>query len=331
MHNRRIAAIAARQHGLITAAQLTWCGLGPRGIRHRVARGRLTRVARGVYSLSPVLDDRGRRCAALLRVRAAPDPFAVPLDGLSHHTTVNRLTTFRPGVACSHWTAAHALELVRSPPARPHVVMLGAVGRRTRDVTVHRTRSLDAVDVIRRDRLPVTGAARTIIDVATDASPAAVRRLIREALYRKVLDPPRWLDAVRRHRHHPGLAVVLAADPQIAIRLRGDGPTGGDLAVLLAELPLPPAVPQFPVTVADGTTYRIDHAYPDVLLAVEGDGDDGHGTYVAVADDGERTLHLAAEGWLVVRAPSHRITYDRDALGREIVAAHAARTRHLVG
>ncbi|MGE4425716.1 MAG: type IV toxin-antitoxin system AbiEi family antitoxin domain-containing protein [Solirubrobacteraceae bacterium] len=329
VHDLWISAIAARQHGLITARQLVWCGLGPRGIQHRAACGRLTRVSRGIYALGPVINDVGRRCAALLRVSAVPDPASVPPGSLPASTAITRLTTFRSGIACSHWTAAHALELTPDAPERPHVVALGSVARRTRDVVVHRTRSLHASDVTWRDGLPVTGAARTIIDIAAKASTKVVRRLIREALYRRLLTPQQWLAAVRRHRGHPGLAAVLAADPQIAVRLRGDGPAGGDLAVILDGLPLPPAVPQHPVTVRIGTTYRIDHAYPDVKLAIEGDGRREHETYVAVDDDERRTLHLAAEGWTVIRASSHRLRHDRIALGDEIVAAHSARTAAL--
>src|SRR3989442_12202573 len=44
-----IAQIAARQHGLVTTAQLLVAGVTPIEIRRRVLRGSLFRVHRGVY------------------------------------------------------------------------------------------------------------------------------------------------------------------------------------------------------------------------------------------------------------------------------------------
>ena len=49
-----IAALAARQHGLVTIAQLHAAGLNNEAIGRRVARGRLHRVARGVYAVGHV-------------------------------------------------------------------------------------------------------------------------------------------------------------------------------------------------------------------------------------------------------------------------------------
>lgn len=305
-----------------------WCGLSERGVRHRVAQGRLTRVARAVYSLSPVIGDVASRLAAVLRAGAARDPrTAIPAEA-TPEAAIAHLTTLRSGIACSHWTAAHALGIARHPPPRPQVVVLDGSYRPAADIDIHRTRRLLNVDVTSRDGVPVTTAARTIIDIARAATPKVVRRLIREAQYRQILSSDEWMRAVLRHQGHPGLAVVMQADPQIAVRLTGDGPAGGDLAVLLAELPLPPAIPQYRVPVG-GEAFRIDHAYPDVKLAVEGDGRREHTSPTAIDDDHRRTLLLGTVGWLVVRASQHRLVQDRTALGRQIVATHTARVAAL--
>ena len=64
---RRVAAIAARQHGVISLAQLIECGLSASGVRNWVAAGRLFRVHRGVYAVGRAdLTAEGRRMAAVL-------------------------------------------------------------------------------------------------------------------------------------------------------------------------------------------------------------------------------------------------------------------------
>src|ERR1700760_2731957 len=60
-------ALARGQHGVVTRRQLLALGLTPRGIEHRVARGRLHVVGRGVYAVGrPDLTRNGRWMAAIL-------------------------------------------------------------------------------------------------------------------------------------------------------------------------------------------------------------------------------------------------------------------------
>ncbi len=62
-----IAGIAARQHGVLTFAQLVGAGLSRGAIARRAAAGRLHRVHRGVYAVGHVgLSNEGRWMAAVL-------------------------------------------------------------------------------------------------------------------------------------------------------------------------------------------------------------------------------------------------------------------------
>src|SRR4051794_35365115 len=62
-----IAALAGRQHGVVSLAQLVNLGLSPEAVRSRVASGRLHRVHRGVYAVGhSILTDKGRVKAATL-------------------------------------------------------------------------------------------------------------------------------------------------------------------------------------------------------------------------------------------------------------------------
>jgi Transcriptional regulator, AbiEi antitoxin len=62
-----VLELAARQHGVVTGAQLVALGLSRGGIEHRARRGRLFRVHRNVYAIgSPTLTREGRWMAAVL-------------------------------------------------------------------------------------------------------------------------------------------------------------------------------------------------------------------------------------------------------------------------
>jgi predicted transcriptional regulator of viral defense system len=64
--DRLVAQIAARQHGVVTFAQLLSAGLTPKGITRRVAAGRLHRLYRGVYAVGHAgLSSEGRWFAAV--------------------------------------------------------------------------------------------------------------------------------------------------------------------------------------------------------------------------------------------------------------------------
>src|SRR5919198_5537540 len=60
-------ALADRQHGVITRAQLLALGYSRRAIEHRIAKGRLHRLWRGVYAVGrPEITEHGRWMAAVL-------------------------------------------------------------------------------------------------------------------------------------------------------------------------------------------------------------------------------------------------------------------------
>jgi predicted transcriptional regulator of viral defense system len=112
--DRRIAALAARQHGVVATRQLVALGLTPRAVSHRVAAGRLHRVHRGVYAVGhPVLAPRARWMAAVL--------------------------TCGPDAALSHASAAALWEVRRTDATRTDVIVPTAGGRAKRArLRIHR-------------------------------------------------------------------------------------------------------------------------------------------------------------------------------------------------
>jgi very-short-patch-repair endonuclease len=188
--DERIARIAARQHGVVTVAQLHAAGLDGSAIRRRVRAGRLHRVFRGVYAVGhTALGNEGRWMAAVL--------------ACGH------------GTALSHRSAAELLRLLDPAGGPIHITVPVAGGRRRRPgIRIHRIPSLPAAATTRRDGIAVTSPARTLVDLRSTVSRDEFRRAVRQAEFRRysidahLLNPDRtaselerpFLRLVRRHR-----------------------------------------------------------------------------------------------------------------------------------
>jgi very-short-patch-repair endonuclease len=70
------------------------------------------------------------------------------------------------------------------------------------------------------------------------------------------------------------------------------------MARLLRDHGLPPGVFHHDIP---GTPFEVDFAYPDLLLAIEVDGYDPHGTRQAFDTDRARQNRLVLAGWTVIR------------------------------
>jgi very-short-patch-repair endonuclease len=126
------------QHGVVTRIQLLALGFSDEAIKHRLARGRLRPIYRGVYAVGQLeLTQKGKWMAAILACGDA---------------------------ALSHDSAAAFWGLMR--PTEPiHVSALGR-SRSRKGIALHRRSALNAMT---RDGIRVTTPAQTLIDVATSA------------------------------------------------------------------------------------------------------------------------------------------------------------------
>jgi very-short-patch-repair endonuclease len=157
--DRVIAAIASRQHGVVSLHQLLAAGISQRMVEIRVQAGRLHRIHHGVYAVGHgALSNEGRWMAAVL---AAGE-----------------------GAVLSHRSAAELWSLLRPEAGPSHVTVPCGGGRRRRSgLIVHRSSSLRRRHVSRQASIPVTTPARTIADLRRVAEPHEVRRAIRQAEY----------------------------------------------------------------------------------------------------------------------------------------------------
>ena len=155
--DRVIAGVAARQYGVVSAAQLVGAGISKDATFHRLRVGRLHRVHRGVYAVGHLrLSNNGRRMAAVL---ACGD-----------------------GAVVSHRSAAALWSLLPTFTGPVDVTVPDLGGRRSRPgIRVHRSRKLTAEAQTLHRGIPVTTPARTIADLRRVVPPERLRRAIREA------------------------------------------------------------------------------------------------------------------------------------------------------
>jgi very-short-patch-repair endonuclease len=157
--HRLVAQVAARQHGVVTFAQLVGLGIHPRTISRWVAAGKLHRIYRGVYAVGHArLSSEGRWLAAVF---ACGD-----------------------GSVLSHRSAAELWRMLPAITTPIHVTVRGSGGRtRRRGLVIHHSSALQSTDTLRRNGIAVTKPARTLADLRRIEQPAVVRRAKRQAAY----------------------------------------------------------------------------------------------------------------------------------------------------
>jgi very-short-patch-repair endonuclease len=284
--DRRIAALAGRQHGVVGRKQLDQLGVGKGAIERRLGRGRLHRVHRGVYSVGhPLLTREGRYMAAVL---ACGD-----------------------GAVLSHLSAAVLWRILRKERRRVHVTVPGSGGRARRNgIVVHRA-ALGEREVTKVAGIPVTTPGRTVVDLADTEPRRTVERAIDEAEYLRLdctgLTP-------REGRAGRGLLTRVLSEHQAGTTRTRSELEERFLAMCERQRLPPPEVN----TVVEG--YEADFVWRAQRLIAETDGRAAHGTRRAFENDRLRDLKLTAAGWRVVR-----ITHARLANAPRTVAAQLAR------
>ena len=157
--NKAVAALAQRQQGHVTRAQLLRLGMHPEVVKLRVRAGRLIRVYAGVYAVGYVRRDPVARAAAAVLACGS-------------------------GAVLSHDSAA-ALWGLRRWPGQIEVTA-GTVHRR-RGITAHRSITLAPDQVTRHHGIAVTTPARTILDLSGRLTTAQRTRMVNDALVSRYL------------------------------------------------------------------------------------------------------------------------------------------------
>ena len=290
-----VFALAAAQHGIISRAQYLDMGLSPSAIDDRVAAGLLVVKHPGIY-----------------RVAAAPDSWA----GSVHAAVM----AAGPDVLASHRAAAHVWQLRGCPPSRAELVVPGDRRIRLPGVIAHRTDTIGPADRAIRDGIPVTSAARTLVDLAAVA-PLRVESAFEDARFKGLVSPP-WMWRTLPRLAVPGrrgIAVVRdvleRCDPSRA-------PTESVLEDGFLRIARRAGYdPTRQVRVED---MRLDFHFDPIPLIAEVDGGEWHSSQADRRRDRRRDNRLRAMGLHVVRFTWIDIKYAPEDVASDLDDAVAA-------
>jgi hypothetical protein len=274
---RALAALAERQHGVVSLAQLQALGLGPSAVRNRVARGVLHRVHQGVYAVGhPLLSARGRWMAAVLACG--------------------------PGAVLSHRSAAMLWGLHEAATAQVDVTSPGRAGRGRRGIAAHSAATLDRRDVTAVDRIPCTTVARTLLDLAELLDRPGLERACERAERLGLFDGRAVEEVLARATGRSGsaaLAAVLEAWRPEVLRTRSELERRFLGLCSAADVPRPE--PNAWIPLPGGGAIEVDFLWRGAGLVVETDGHCFHGTRRAFEDDRRRDQRLLVAGFTVAR------------------------------
>jgi predicted transcriptional regulator of viral defense system len=281
-----IAELAEAQHAVVALSQLVSLGLGARAVSHRVQRGMLHRVHRGVYAAGhPLLTREGRWMAAIL----ACGPHAV----------------------LSHRSAASLWGLRTNARTAIDVTVPSRAGRTRDGIDVHRGRGIDADDVAGVEGIPTTSVACTLLDLAEVVNARALERAIDQAEVRRLLDMRAVDDVLARAGGRRGAAALRGVLTELRL---GTTLTRSELEERLlaicraAGLPRPDVNAWIPYPGGGGA--EADFLWREQQLVVEVDGRDVHTTRRAFEDDRRRDQRLVLAGWRVVRFTWRQVLFE---------------------
>lgn len=281
------APVLRRQQVLITRRQCLAVGLSPAAIRRLLDRGVWETVERSLYG-----------------------PMGVPMTWSRRVMAASLLAP--PGSLVSHRAAGALLGVGGLSEPRPEVSIPDGQTFRRPWLITHESRDLDLADVVVIDGIPTTGPRRLAMDLGSVVSSPRFKHAVREIRHQHGISKEQLLTTYLRHsqRGRNGAGPLRDwLDRYFAIS--GTAESGLELVVLDAILDagLPaPTLQHWVVT--KGRRFRLDLAYPGLLIAVEVDGTQHEEDAEIVAGDAYRTELLEGCGWRVLRVRSKHMATD---------------------
>jgi very-short-patch-repair endonuclease len=282
-----ISRLAGQQHGVVTSAQLVAAGWSKDQISGRARAGSLRALHRGVYLVGPLETPRTAAMAAALAT----------------------------GGVISHYPAAVLWDW-RPPREGAIHVTLPTGGHNRPGIVVHRA-TLDPRDVTRRHGIPVTSAARTILDLAATEPQAELERALNEAQLQRRVTPHSLNEQFSRYPRHRGTAALKEAirtEPRLT---RSEAERCALDLIRKAGLPMP----ETNVRIAG---HEVDVLWREQKLVVEIDGFEFHSMRSSFERDRRRDQELVAAGYRVIRVTWRQLTHQPEAVVATLATALAA-------
>ena len=296
--DERIREIAARQHGVVGRKQLLAAGVSVGAISHRLKKGTLRPIHKGVYGTGPIPGRYHREMAAVL----ACGPYAILSDR----------------------TAAGIWELMRPPRPEVPVDIAGPRNLRgpTSGVRLHRRGRLGSDEVKHRHGLPLTSPSRTVFDLSSCLGPYELERVLARALRQQLAHPDSVEDLLHRYPHRRGCRTLR----KLLEDASGPDLTRSEAEVRFLALLRNGGVPRPRVnSVVSGL--EVDFFWPDRGVVVEIDGFAYHSHRSAFEDDRSRDARFTAEGLAVIRFTWRQIDSEPDKVLVRLSMALGAGTR----
>ena len=278
----QLRGLTRRQHAAAHREQLLAAGVTRSQIATRVRRGEWYRPFSSVYILG--------------------DPSLIPL---AIESAV--LLSLGDDAVLSARTSAFLWGQTTQRPRPVEVTIPRSNARPRPGVRIHLTHSLDAPDISSRHGLRLTSPARTIIDLATDATSTELEHATSEAVAKRLMSDHDLHAALdRAPPNHPGAARLrarLKLDPELLLNTRSVAERIALPLIVDAGLPKP-----LPNRVVEGQ--RVDLLFPHHKLIIEIDGFQFHSSRHAFENDRRRDQILIAAGYTVIRITWHQLTQE---------------------
>lgn len=294
---RVVGRLASRQRGVVKRAQLLAAGIGPGVVPRLIRTGVLRPIHRGVYIVGHLaLAPHARETAAVM--------------ACGERSSI------------SHRSAARMWGLLPDAPGEIDVTVVGSHCRPKQGVRLHRVVILDDRDLRRRHGLPITSPARTMIDLATDASDRELEDAVAEARAQRLIRNGELEAAVDRAGQRRGAARMrdfLRAEGGPAItRSRAER----QFRALLGQAQLPRPRPNVRIG-----RFTADFLWGPERVVLEVDSWQFHGHRRAFERDRRKDMALHDAGYHVIRITWRQFTEEPLMLTAHIARALDRATR----
>jgi hypothetical protein len=282
----RVARLAERQWGLVTAAQLVALGVARETISRWTQDGYLHQVHPRVYAV-------GHQAGGVERDHAAALLYA------------------GPGAMLSHATAIWWLGLSDRQPRTMEL----STPRRCRSVGAIKVHGRRTCERVWHKRLPTTNLEQSLLDYAAVAPDGRIRHALAEADYMKVLD----LAALRAT-----LGSGRAGSARLRHALARHEPKLAHTRSPLERLFLP-LCESYGIPLPDINVYvegiLVDAVWRDQRLVVELDGRDNHSSWAQIQRDRSNELRLRAAGFRVIRYGWRQVEEEPEVVAADLLRA----------
>jgi very-short-patch-repair endonuclease len=228
----------------------------------------------------------------------------------SHGRWLAGVLAVGPGALLSHRSAAALWELGVGAGTRVDVTVTAPARRSRQGVAVHETRELQDRDRARRNGIPVTSVARTLLDLAEVIPKRRLERAVEEAERLRLFDLRAIDDVCERGTGRRGLGALRAA---VEAQRPSASFTRSELERILIDLCHENDLPR-PRGNHWVCGFEVDAVWPEQRLVVEVDGYEFHRTRAAFERDRARDAALQVAGFRVLRFTRRGLEREREAV-----------------